>query len=182
MAKPMTLSRLPRAARGAVIAVVLALVCTAPAAAAQPTRTVTYADPFTHYPAGTFCDFPITVYRTPGARTTDTTFSDGREVIENHSVQRTEVNDANGKAFVTTSVHLEVDRLDVANNVYRGTSSGQSIFTFGPGDVGPDGAIVDHYFAIFIRGTATYVVDATTFLFLALSIQGTYTDICAAIS
>ena len=41
---------------------------------------------------------------------------------------------------------------------------------------------VDHPYAIAIWGTVTYVIDATTFATLAITIQGTYTDICAAIS
>jgi hypothetical protein len=37
-------------------------------------------------------------------------------------------------------------------------------------------------YAIEIIGKVTYVVDATTFATLAITINGTYTDICAAIS
>ena len=50
------------------------------------------------------------------------------------------------------------------------------------GAFGPDGAIVDHNFSIYAKGVVTYIVDATTFTTLAISIQGRYTDICAAIS
>ena len=115
-------------------------------------------------------------------RTAITDFSDGREAIETHYIDYTIVNDANGKTFVTNLVHHEVDWYDAANDVIRGRSSGDTIFTFLPGDVGPDGATVDHNFSIYAKGTVTYVIDGTTFATLAISIQGRYTDICAAIS
>lgn len=174
------MTRLIRLARGAVIAAVLALIVAAPAAAAQPTRTVHTPGPVSHYPAGSGCEFDVTAYHT--GRTTVTDFSDGREAIETHYIDYTIVNDANGKTFVSNLVHYEVDWYDAANNVYRGQSSGDTIFTFWPGDVGPDGATVVHNFSIYAKGTVTYVVDGTTFAVLAITIRGTYTDICAAIS
>jgi len=172
--------RLTRSARGALIAVVLALLVAAPAAAAQPTRTVHSPSPVGHYPAGTGCEFDVTAYRS--GRTANTVFSDGREVVETHYIDYTMVNDANGKTFVINFVHHEVDRYDAANDVIHGRSSGDTIFTFVPGDVGPDGATVDHIFSIYAKGTVTYVIDGTSFATLAISIQGTYTDICAALS
>ena len=174
------LGRVIRTARGAAIAVALALMVTAPAAAAQPTRTVSSLGPVGHFPAGTGCEFDVTAYRS--GRTAVTDFSDGREAIETHYIDYTMVNDANGKAFAINFVHHEVDRYDAANDVIRGRSSGDTIFTFVPGDVGPDGATVDHVFSIYAKGTVTYVIDGTTFATLAISIQGKYTDICAALS
>ena len=58
----------------------------------------------------------------------------------------------------------------------------RKICQFLPGDDGPDGQIVDHWFAIKVVGTVSYVVDGTTFATSDISIQGRYTDICAAIS
>ncbi len=176
------MSRLTRTARGSVIAIALALVAAAPAAAVQPTRTVIVAGPVSHYPAGTGCDFDVTVYRSPGSRTTITDFSDGHEMLLNHATHRTIVNDATGAAFVETSAYREVDRFDADAGVIRGAVTGQSIFAFAPGDVAPNGSIVDHTYSIFIRGKVSYVIDATTFATLAISVQGSYTDICAAIS
>ena len=172
--------RLIRSARGALIALVLALLVAAPAAAAQPTRTVHSPSPVGHFPAGTGCEFDVTAYRS--GRTANTYFSDGREVVETHYIDYTMVNDANGKTFVIDFVHHEVDHYDAANDVIRGRSSGDTIFTFVPGDVDPDGATVDHIFSIYAKGTVTYVVDGTSFATLAISIQGRYTDICAALS
>ena len=171
--------RAGRTAVGLVVLVALALVAASPAAAAQPTRTVHSPGPVSHYPAGSGCEFDVTAYHT--GRTAVTDFSDGREAIETHYIDYTIVNDANGKTFVTNLVHHEVDWYDDANNI-AGRSSGDTIFTFLPGDVGPDGAIVDRNFSIYIKGTTTYVIDGATFATLAITIQGTYTDICAAIS
>jgi hypothetical protein len=176
----MTKLQLTRTARGAVIALVLAVVWAAPAAAVQPTRTVISSVPFTHYPAGTGCDFDVTVYRPQGGWVAFTDFSDGRETIIAHVIQRTITNDVTGATFVETSVSHEVDRFE--NGQILGMINGQFIWQFYPGDVGPDGAIVDHLLALYIQGSATYVVDGTTFATLAITIKGTMTDICAALS
>lgn len=175
-----SLGRSQRAARGALIAVGLALVVAAPAAAAQPTRLTHTPGPVAHYPAGTGCEFDVTAYQ--NGRTTITDFSDGREAIETHYLDYTIVNDANHKTFVTNFIHHDVETYDAANDLIRGRTSGDTIFTFAPGDVGPDGATVDHIFSIYAKGIVTYVIDGTTFATLAISIQGRYTDICAAIS
>lgn len=177
------MARFTPAARGAFIALVLALVVAAPAAAAQPTRTVIpYPAGFTHHPAGTGCVFDVTAYRTDHTFVIITDFSDGREMLINHSKRRTIVNDATGAAFLETTAYREVDRFDADAGVIRGSVTGQSIFQFAPGDVAPDGSIVDHPYAIFIQGKVTYVIDGITFATLAISVQGSYTDICAAIS
>ena len=180
MSQHRTFGRPPRAAGGAVIAVALALLWAGPAAAAQPTRMTHSPGPVSHYPAGSGCEFDVTAYHT--GRTTVIDYSDGREVFETHYLDYTIVNDANEKTFVTNLIHHEVDRYDAANDVYQGQSSGDTIFTFWPGDVGPDGTTVDHNFSIYAKGTVTYVVDGTTFATLAITIQGRYMDICAAIS
>jgi hypothetical protein len=169
-----------RTARGAVVALVLALVAAAPAAAAQPTRTIIVAGPATHYPAGTGCDFDVTVYRPMGGRTAITDFSDGRETALNHAIHRTITNDATGATFVEESISHEVDTF--ANGLIAGTINGQFIWQFYPGDVGPDGTVLDHVLALYIQGNATYVVDGTTFATLEIHIVGTVTDICAALS
>lgn len=181
-ARQVTRLRLTRTARGAAIAVVLALAVAAPAAAAQPTRTVIVAPYSTFYPAGAGCDdFDVTVYRPDGGWTAFTDFSDGREIAINHVINRTITNDATGATFVETSVAHNV-LASVDNGVIRGMSNGQFIFEFYPGDVGPDGVVLDHLLALYVQGTVTYAMDATTFAVLKVSIQGTTTDICAALS
>ena len=176
----MTKLRLTRTTRGAVVALALALLGAAPAAAAQPTRTVIVAGPVAHYPAGTGCEFDVTVYRSPGSRTTITDFSDGNEMLLNHATHRTITNDATGATFVEESISHEVDTFP--NGLITGTINGQFIWEFYPGDVGPDGVVLDHLLALYVQGVATYVVDGTTYATLEIHIVGTITDICAAIS
>jgi hypothetical protein len=73
--RPLTLTRLPRTARGAIVAVALALFVAAPTAAAQPTRTVSALHPFVD-PAGTACAFDVAGEPT-GGFIAETDFSDG---------------------------------------------------------------------------------------------------------
>lgn len=176
----LTPTRLPRTARGAVIAMALALVVAAPAAAAQPTRTIIWAGPVGYFPAGSGCDFDVTVYRSPGSRTTISDFSSGTETILNHASHRAITNDATGAQFVESSISHEADTFD--GDLIHGSINGQFIWQFYPGDVGPDGLVLDHLLALFVVGQATYTVDANTYATLAIDFVGQMTDICAAIS
>jgi hypothetical protein len=81
---------------------------------------------------------------------------------------------------VEESISHEVDRFE--NGQIVGVITGQFIWQFYPGDVGPDGVVLDHLLALYIQGSATYVVDANTFATLAITLKGTTTDICAALS
>jgi len=174
---------LRRTVSGAAVALVVALAAAAPAAAAQPTRTFVNFDSVQHIPAGRGCnDFDVTLYRTPGSGYVETDFSDGRIAYVVHMVDSTITNDSNGKVFQESSIFHEVDRYDAATDVIHGSVTGTSIFQFAVGDAAPDGSVVDHVYAIFIRGTVTYAIDGTTFATLAISVKGEYTDICAAIS
>jgi phage baseplate assembly protein gpV len=177
----MTKLRLTRTARGAVIAVVLALVVAAPAAAAQPTRSVIDWQPVSHFPAGTGCDFDVTAHNLPSAHTNVIEFSDGTLVYDAHSLHRRIVNDTTGARYDNSIVFHEVDRVDSAG-IDHGTVNGQFVWQFYPGDMGPDGVILDHVLALDIVGRATYVVDWNTGVTLEFSMVGRYTDICAAIS
>ena len=177
----MTKLGLTRAARGAVIALAVALVAAAPAAAAQPTRTVVDFGPVAReLPAGTFCDFDVTVQR-PGGWLSILDFSDGREALVGHVVGRIYTNVGSGATFgASTSAH-EVDWFDTSPLV-RGVVTGQFIYEFLPGDIGPNGVVTDHLLELYIQGQATYVYDSNTSATLEFALQGTATDICAAIS
>jgi hypothetical protein len=171
-----------RSARGAVIALVLALVVAAPAEAAQPTRTVIDAGPVARQlPAGTFCDFDVTVQR-PGGWLSILDFSDGREALVGHFVGRIYTNDGTGATFVASTAAHEVDWFDADSTLVRGVVTGEFNYEFLPGDVGPDGVVVDHLLEFHIQGTATYVYDSNTSATLEFTMEGTATDICAALS
>jgi hypothetical protein len=182
-ARQMTKLRLTRTARGAVIALVLALVWAAPAAAAAPTRTVTHfpADRVGHFPAGTGCTFDVTVYSAPKGSVTVTDFSDGTEVYVVHAMFRTITSDVTGATFVENQEYRDAEWIDATSGLLRGETSGQFIDTFFPGDVGPYG-VVDQVVSYSIIGSQTYVLDPNTYATLALNIKGTITNICAAIS
>jgi hypothetical protein len=179
----MTKLRLTRTARGAVVAVALALLWAAPAAAAQPTRTVTHlrGDRVGHFPAGTGCTFDVTVYVNSRAQVTVTEFSDGSTVYEVHSMKRAITNDATGVSFVENQQYHDREWIDPATGWIRGVTSGQSIQQFYPGDVGPYG-IVEQPAAYVIYGTTWWAWDPATEHETEFTWTGTLTDICAAIS
>jgi hypothetical protein len=162
--------------------VVLALVAAAPVAAVQPTRTVFVRGPVAHFDAGdSGCDFAVTIYRSPGSTVTITDFSDGREVVKQHQMHATIVNDATGTTLVNNYEFRDVEWIDPTDGLIHGATSGQFADTFYPGDIGPFG-VVDHLVSYFVTGQQAYVVDPNTFATLALTINGTITDACAALS
>jgi hypothetical protein len=175
--------RLPRPARGAVIALVLAVLWAAPAAAAVPTRTVSHVpgDRVGHFPAGTGCTFDVTVYSDPKAHATVTDFSDGTEVYVVHAMFRTITSDVTGATFVENQEYRDAEWIDATSGLLRGETSGQFIDTFFPGDVGPYG-VVDQVVSYSIIGSQTYLLDPNTYATLALNIKSTITDCCATIS
>ena len=174
------MARLTRSAHGAAIALVFALLVAAPAAAAQPTRTVFHPTGGLH-PAGQGCAFNISYVDAPGARITVTDFSDGSEASDVHAVA-TLTNDSTGSTFVHKAFFHDVNWLDAANGVFRGMTNGQSVFWFFPGDVGPYGIVGGDGLALRIEGTIWYAADATTFAVKEFSYQGTVTDVCALLS
>jgi len=183
MPKLSALFRLPRVARGAVIALVLTVMVAAPAAAAQPTRTVTHlpGDRVGHFPAGTGCTFDVTVYSSPPAHVAVTDFSYGTEVYEVHGMMRTITSDVTGKTFLDNLQYRDAEWIDPATGMIRGETSGQFIDTFWPGDVGPYGVVTENV-SYAIIGSQTYVLDPNTYATLALTIKGTITNICEVIS
>jgi hypothetical protein len=179
-APEMTKLRLIRTARGAGIALVLAVLWAAPAAAAEPMRTVLHPTGGLH-PAGQGCAFDISYVDAPGARITVTDFSDGREISDVHAVA-TLTNDETGATFVHKAFFHDVNWLDAANGVYRGMTNGQSVFWFFPGDVGPYGIVGADGLALRIEGTIWYSADATTFAITEFAYNGTATNVCTLLS
>jgi hypothetical protein len=175
------MNTLRRTASGAAIALVIALAAAAPVAAAQPDRYVIPGTLVSHYPAGQGCAFDVTAYKLPSAHTTVTTFSDGTQFYDTHSLHRRIVNDATGAEYDQNIVSHEVDHVD-GDGIDHGSINGQFIWQFYPGDVYLDGTILNHVVALDMVGSATYVVDWNTGATLQISFVGQYTDICATIS
>ena len=174
--------RLTRTARGAVIAVALALVVAAPAAADQPTRTVTHPQDggiISAQESG--CGFAVAVGADPNARVTVTDFSDGTEVIEANTT-RTLTNVLNGKTYLRINRYHDVERFDAANGVYRGTQIGQSTWSFWPGDMGPYGLVQAPGLGLHFVGTIWYTWDPNANAITEFAFKGTIEDVCALLS
>jgi hypothetical protein len=171
--------RLTRTARGAVIAVVLALVVAAPVAAAQPTRIV-----FHHLfpwvlPAGSACAFDVIAEQVSGFAA-KTTFSDGAVVITKDAPTRY-TNEQSGASVVLRQVYRDIERFDLATGVITGSSIGQTPANFVPGDRGPFGVVTGNGALFNFIGTLNYTYDTNTNVF-SVSYSGTVTDICALLS
>jgi hypothetical protein len=169
-----------RATRGAVIALVLALVVAAPAAAAQPTRIV-----FQHLqtwvlPAGTACPFDVIAEQVSGFAA-KTTFSDGTVLITKDA-NTLFTNEHSGASVVLRLVYRQIERFDPATGVITGSSTGQSPDNFVPGDVGPYGVVASPGALLNFVGTVQYTYDTNTNVFSVPAYSGTVTDICALLS
>jgi hypothetical protein len=181
MAKLPNLSRLPRAARGAVVALVLALVVAAPAAAAAPTITVLHPTEDYYSAQDSGCGFPVSRVFNPGATTTIFDYPDGSELVVAHNV-KTITNLDNGKTFTQRTSVVGFERYDGAGLV-QGQRDGKFIFGFAPGDIGPDGKVVEAPgLGYEFTGIARYTWDPNTEHLTAFSYRGSFVDICAALS
>jgi hypothetical protein len=173
-------SRLPRAARGAVIGLALALVAAVPAAAAQPTRTVYGLDSWV-MPAGTACAFDVEGQPYWGF-IVSTRFSDGR--VQNAVLAYgAYVNLATGAAFPTSDTSRVLHRFDPATGIDVVLMNGQNSYNFVPGDMGPFGIVTNSNGAFYhIVGSVSYTWDANTNHYTKFAYSGIVTDICAALS
>ena len=174
------MTNLKRTARGVVIAVVLALTVAAPAAAAQPSRTVSHLLSTWVLPAGTACAFDVEGQPSSGFRTS-TSFSDGREMYSVHA-KGAYVNMATGARFETRDIFTEVDRFDPVTGILTGLNDGATTSSFSPGDMGPFGVVGSNGALYHFVGTIHYTYDTNTNAFDIVSYSGTVTDVCAALS
>ncbi len=179
MARLTNLSRLPRAARGAVVAVALALVAAAPAAAAQPTRTVFDLNPFVR-PAGAGCAFAV-AGQPSGGFIAETDFSDG-SVLLSVRARGAYVNVDTGARLLDVDSYRDLSRYDPVTGIVVGVESGQSTWYFLPGEVGPFGVVQYPGAYYHFIGTVSYTYDTNANRSTQFAYTGTITDICAALS
>jgi hypothetical protein len=174
------MSRLSRTARGAVIALVLALVAAAPTAAAAPIKTVIHPtfDEFGADESG--CGFAVSRTFEPGARKTYFDYADGSEMLTANNT-KTITNLDNGKTFTAHTAYRDFEWIDAAGKV-EGKINGQFIFGFYPGDTGPFGTVAAPGLAYYWTGIAWYTWDPVTEHLTAFSYQASYVDVCAALS
>ena len=175
----LTLARLTRPARGAVIALVLAAIWAAPAAAAQPIKTTNHnLQPFT-IPADTACSFDVEGQPDFGF-STHWNLSDGRLKGAVHA-HGTYVNAETGARYPTVENFSYVQWTDpVSGNTYV-VLDGHAGDTFLPGDTGPFGTVGPHGAFYDFIGRITFTIDAngaTT----QFSWNSTATNICSALS
>ena len=173
------MKRLTRSARGAVIALVLALVWAAPAAAAQPTRVVHDLQPFV-MPAGTACPFDVEGEPTGGFIAV-TTFSDGT-VQRSVRARGAYVNLATGASFPTQDTFRDLSRFDEATGILVGSDNGATTWSFLPGDLGPFGVVGGSGALYHIDGAVWYTFDTVANHATQFAYQGTITDVCGALS
>lgn len=180
-ARQVTKLRLTRTARGAVIAVALALMVAAPASAATPpTRTVSYPTGFVMQP-GQACAFAVAGVPTSGFEAT-TAFSDGR-VMRSVRVKGYYENLDNHKTYWVNDTWSELDVYDATTNILTITGNGQIDVPFWPGDASPFGGVVTTAALYRFAGTTVNVVDFNGVPRTAdFTWSGRITDLCAALS
>jgi hypothetical protein len=175
------MSRLSRTARGAVIALALALVAAAPAAAAQPTRTVNELDGFV-IPAGEACEFAVEGQPSRVGFAAKTVFSDGTVQLSVRSVGQY-VNVETGATFPTEDTYRDLSRFDDATGILVGVENGETTWSFLPGDVGPFGVVTSSTGVLYhFVGSVSYTFDTNTNHTTQFAYSGTVTDVCAALS
>lgn len=171
---------LTRPARGAFIAVVLALMVAAPAAASTPpTRIVRDLHPFV-LPAGTACAFDVAGEPT-GGFVAVTTFSDGTVQVSVRA-RGAYVNLDTGARFPTEDTSLVIDRFDPATGIDVAVLKGQNSYNFLPGDMGPFGVVGSNAVFYHIVGSVSFTWDSVANRVTQFAYSGTVTDICAALS
>ena len=173
-------TRVPRAARGAAIAVALTLAVAAPtAAAATPTRIVHSLHAFV-MAAGQACTFPVAGVPTSGF-TAVISFPDGREKRSIHAQGYYENLDT-GKRYWVNDTWSELDQYDPTTNILVITTSGLGDYLFWPGDASPFGGVMTGPGFYRIAGTAVNTVDFNVNQTTAFTWSGQIIDLCAALS
>ena len=179
------MQRLTRSARGAVIALALVLLAAAPATAAQPTRTVRPLSGGFTLPAGTACAFdvagePSTVSVEHGF-IANTTFSDGT-VLHFVRAKGAYVNVATGARYPTEDTFRDYSSYDPDTGIQVGVETGQTTWSFLPGDIGPFGVVGSDGALYRFIGSLSYTWDNNTFHITEFSYTGSVEDVCAALS
>ena len=185
MAKPTIVSRLRSATRGAVIALTLVLLAAAPAAAAEPSRSVRSLSGGFTLPAGTACAFdvagePSTVSIRNGF-IADTAFSDGT-VLHFVRAKGAYVNLVTGARYPTEDTFRDLSTYDANTKLQIGVETGETTWSFLPGDIGPYGVVGSDGALYHFIGSVSYTWDNNTFHTTEFSYTGTVEDVCAALS
>ena len=175
----LTLTELPRAARGAVIALVLSAVWAAPAAAAQPIKDTFPLSGFT-IPAGYAC--PFDVDGVPDFGFSQRWIRADAPLKGAFHAHGAYVNDETGARYPTLDNFTFAQWIDPGTGLLHVVLQGQAADSFLPGDVGPFGIVGDTGAFYDFVGRITFTIDPVTGHVSQFSWAGTATDICAALS
>jgi hypothetical protein len=178
-------NKLARTAPGALAALLLVVGSAAPVAAGQPTHI--HHGGYTSFPlpAGTACAFDVeghpdnvSMLHGIGIRWDR---SDG-SVVHFTRAKGAYVNMETGAQYPTEDTYRDVSTLDPGTNILVGDESGQTTWSFLPGDEGPFGVIGENGGLYHFIGTLSYTYDLNDFQVLQFSFTGSVEDVCAAIS
>ena len=166
-----------------VVVLLLAVGAVFPASAAEgakPTRTViTVPGPFV-IPAGQGCTFPVAA-EAEVVRVTITEFADGR-IVTHDIADPTLTNVDTGKSLVHRSRFSATDWPSSVEGEIVFETSGQLFMTVFPGDQGPYGLVEYPGLLLSVNGHTRVTMDSSTFVYTSFSLNGTATDLCAALA
>ena len=152
----------------------------APAAyAAKPDRTTFEVHTPDLIPAGLGCAFDV--LWSPDGKVAVTTFGDGRTVTHGNG-EVTLTNLDTGATFVHRARDNQTATYDAATNELVESVSGQVVYNFYPGDVGPWGVVSDPGMLVRFSGRETDRFSLDTFAYTSFSYSGNVTDVCAALA
>ena len=84
--------------------------------------------------------------------------------------------------FPTLDTYRDVSRFDDVTGMVVGVESGETTWSFLPGDQGPFGVVGSNGALYHFHGTVSYTFDTNTNHSTQFAYSGTVTDICAALS
>lgn len=146
---------------------------------AKPTRTVTVPGQAL-IPPGEGCSFAVKAEANEDARVAVTAFTDGR-VVTHDIANPTFTNLDTGKTLVHRSRFMFVEHPSSVEGQVAFESSGQWFMTLLPGDQGPNGLVEYPGLLLSINGHVRITMDTSTFVYTSFSLNGTATDLCAAL-
>lgn len=164
------------------VVLVSAMGVVAPASAvvgAKPIRTVLHPENFV-VPAGQGCSFNVAEEVDERAWMAITEFADGRIVTKGRA-NPTLTNMDTGDSLVHHT-SAKITETQTSEGEILVEVSGQLFMSFWPGDQGPTGLTDDPGGLFSINGHVRVTMDSSTFVYTSFSLDGTATDLCAALA
>lgn len=150
------------------------------AESAKPTRTVITVPEPVVIPAGQGCAFPVAA-EAESVRVTITEFADGR-IVTHDMGDPTLTNVDTGKSLVHRSRFTVTETPSSVEGEIVIETSGQLVISLWPGDQGPYGLVEYPGLLLSVNGHTRVTMDSSTFVYTSFSLNGTATDLCAALA